>query len=106
MATLTSNQVTDPYARWILGSTYGQKYNASYSGVLEAGTGTVPMITYSDGKLAFGLYYNSTSGRFLYGKELSGGGYAPATVVPRDVINRGIYWVAKCPVNASDRLQT
>ena len=104
MTTLSSNQVNDPYAKWILGDTVGQKYVAPYYGVLEAGTAAIPMITYDDGKLAFGLYYNSTSGRFLYGKELSGGGYAPVAIVPRDVINRGIYWVSKCPVNSSDAL--
>jgi hypothetical protein len=104
LTTLSSDQVSDAYARWIIGDSFGQTYAAPYYGVVQAVSPTSPLITYNDGDLALGIFYNSTSGRFLYGKELSGSGYSPAKIVSRDVINRGIYWVSNCPINASDSL--
>ena len=69
MTTLTSDQVKDLYAKGILGNTYGQQYTAPYYGDVKAGTGMVPMITYNDGALAFGLYYSSTTGRSCMAKN-------------------------------------
>ena len=101
---LNEDQVTDPYARWIASGYFGDSYNLDEVGALNAGSGFVPIISYEDGFIELGLFYNTTSGRFFYGRSWSSLSWTPEVRIPRAIINRGIYWVSECPINSSEPL--
>ena len=100
--TLSSNQISDPYGRAIIGDTFGQ----AYSGYLWAGSmgnaaGMIPLVKYNDGSVELGIYYNQSTGRFLYGNAWGG---VNSFIDDRSMLNRGLYWASNCPVNCSDSL--
>lgn len=100
--TLNSDQVKDQYARQIIGDTFGKTYNGYYwSGSMGNNSGFIPLIMYNDGPVQLGIYYDQTSGRFLYGNAW---GKLGAPVVDKGVLNRALYWVSDCPISVSDSL--
>jgi len=100
--TLSSSQVTDVYARQIIGNTFGTKYSGyAFAGCMNSGTGLIPLVMHDNGPVQLGIYCNGTSGRFLYGNAWGNTG---RIIDDREMLNRGIYWASKCPVTASDSL--
>lgn len=104
VAVLTQQSVSDPYGRWILSGYYGNTYEVDETGALGSSSGFTPLIKYSDDFIQLGLFYNSTSGRFFYGRSWSQATWSPTVRIPREIINRGIYWVSKSPLNSSESL--
>jgi len=100
--TLSSSQVTDPYARQIIGDTFGEAYSGYvWAGSMANAAGMIPLVKYNDGPVELGIVYNQTSGRFLYGNSW---GQLGTTVDDRSMLNRAIYWASNCPITASDSL--
>ncbi|MGA2385900.1 MAG: hypothetical protein ABSG33_05160 [Candidatus Bathyarchaeia archaeon] len=100
--TLSSSQVTNSYAKAIIGNTFGQAYSGySNAGSMGATAGMIPLVKYSDGSLELGIYYSGSSGRFVYGNCW---GSASSIVDDRGMLNRAIYWASNCPVSCSNSL--
>jgi len=102
-----TNAVTDPYGAWIVSGYEGRSYqtpDAGWRGTYIARSGFIPLATFADNRIAMGIYYNSTSARFLYGTYLSGNQYQYQIIVPRDVLNKAIYWASNSPVNMTQPL--
>jgi len=100
--------ITNPVAAWIASGYAGKDYSISgmygpYRGY-KAATGFTDISTFTQsGASNFGIYYNQTSGRFLYMCLASTYEYFQ-TNIPQEMINRGINWAANSPVNSSDPL--
>ncbi len=100
--TLPNDEVTDPYARYIIGDTFGKSYSGyQWAGSMGNLEGMIPLVKYDDGPLQIGICYNENSGRFVYGNSWGG----QSTIInDRNVLNRAIYWASKCPISPSDSL--
>jgi len=101
---LDDSSINDPIARWIASGYFGNNYSVDEEGALAAGGGFVPIINFNDNFVELGLFYNTTSGRFFYGRSWSALSWTPTVRIPRAIINRGIYWVSMCPINTSEPL--
>ena len=102
---LSKDELSDPYARWIASGYYDTEItDVEFTGSYFNDTGFIPIANYNDGYVAFGIYYNSTSANFLYGRSWSEGGWNPHPKIPREIINRAIYWASKSPINSSESL--
>lgn len=98
---LSSSEISDPVALWIASGYYENSYTLSLAGIHYSGEGFESIVNYTDGRIALGISYNSSSGRFLYGRTVSNG---YGIKLPRDMINKAIYWVSDCPINTSEPL--
>lgn len=99
--------IDDPFGAWIASGYEGLSIDLSSlgsgcEGNYKALTGFIPIVNYTDGSVAMGIYYNDTSARFLYGRWLSNG--ITGQYLPRAIINRAIYWVSDCTINSSEPL--
>jgi hypothetical protein len=94
---LSESQLMDPWAKWIAQGYYGKTFTASNPGEYFNATGFIPIATYSDGHVALGISYNSTTGRMLYIRS-------PTTEkeLPRGLINRAIAWACNAPINSTN----
>jgi hypothetical protein len=107
---LNSSDITDPYASWIASPYYGTTYvydthdNFSCQYVPQNGFMMIANSTYdSPNRVGIGLYYNPSTGRF--GLIMSPSGHKNQEItVPRDTINKMLYWVSNCPINSSQSL--
>ncbi len=101
-ATLSSSEVVDGYAREIIGDTFGKNYTGyAWAGSMNATSGMIPLIKYTDGPLQLGISHVNGSGRLLYGNAW---GVVSTVIDDRAMLNRAIYWTANCPIKSSDAL--
>lgn len=100
----------DIYGKWITDGYLGLTITPSDSqhATYYAKSGFIPLVNYtqvSPNGIALGIYYNSNSGKFLYGRYWSESGAASyRTLLPRSIINNAIYWASNSPVNSSESL--
>jgi len=99
--------IMNPYAAWIAYGYENTQYDIGIygSGRYKTLTGFVPIVNTADGYVAMGIYYNSTSGRFLYGKSWSRwDGTTDLIYLPRAMLNKAVYWATDSPINSSEPL--
>lgn len=108
---LNQNQMTDNTAKWLAkgynSSTIWKIENLNYAYNYQALVHGSPIAVTTDGKVVLGIFTNSTSGRFLYMQMYSQGTLGSTqftTTIPRELVNRAIYWASDSPVNSSNSL--
>ena len=94
--------IQEPFGIWIASGYEGQTFELGDPGNYLAGLGFVPVANFTDNRIALGIYYNSTSGRFVYGRRWSGA--IGDKGLPRSVINKALYWGSGSPMNSSEPL--
>lgn len=96
--------IPDPYGAWIASGYEGQTYSLTGSewGNYLSSTGFIPVMRFDDQRLMLGIFYNATSGRFVYGRNLAGN--IDDFNIPRGIMNRAIYWGSGSPITSSEPL--
>lgn len=96
--------ISDPYGAWIASGYEGTTYSLTDDawGNYLASAGFIPIINFTDQRISLGIYYNSTSARFLYARSVTMD--INDIIIPRAIINRAIYWSTYCPINSSQPL--
>jgi hypothetical protein len=99
---------TDNNAKWIVGAYTGNKYTIPLNKWCSsaqafnlrghyAANDFIEISKFSSsGLIQLGIYHNSSSGNFLYGQDFS--------MLPADMVNRGIYWTTNSPVICDNSL--
>jgi hypothetical protein len=98
---------TDKYAKWIASSYVGNTYTYPRSIWLQsykAASGYINIANITTSKISnLGIYYNSTSGRFVYMAGVGAyGSWIPT--IPVQIPIRAIQWASKSPINSSEPL--
>lgn len=113
--TMGSNS-KDPIASWIAYGYEGTTYNVGvagnpsnwYSGIYTSKPGFVNVATFNDddpNTIAIGYYKNDTTSNFLLTHLPSHTGLQSyQQILSRDIINKMLYWVSDCPIEASESL--
>jgi hypothetical protein len=110
---LSSSEISDLYANSIVSNYCGTSWNSypGWYGVYTNSTSSsfVAIAKYSDGRIAFGIKYGATTGRFLYMNNWCIGGGTERSpqygaLIPTQVVNNAIYWVSDSPVISSNSL--
>lgn len=67
----------------------------------------VPLAESADSRIALGTYYNSSSANFMFMQlydNLSSGTPPYGVTIPREIVNKAIYWATNAPINSSESL--
>jgi hypothetical protein len=102
------SSIDDPTAGWLASGYLNKEYTISgmygpYRGY-KAANGYHDISTFTQsGASNLGIYYNSTSGRFLY-LCLTSTANMFQNNIPSEIINRGINWASNSPINSTDAL--
>lgn len=94
-------------SKWIVGNYTGNIYSPSadkwYSQSQAfnlrgyySGSGFIEISKFESGLIQYGIYQNSSSGKFLYVQYQQ--------MLPPDMINRGIQWTTELPIKSSEAL--
>lgn len=107
---LYPSNIASAVGKWIIGTSGGtfiQLPLSSYKGRYQAANGFVPLANYTDNRIALGIYNDDTTARFLYAQNWAGDSQTTPQYkiyIPREVINKAIYWASYCPINSSNSL--
>lgn len=98
----------DSTAEWIASGYAGQSYTvpSGYKGVYAPSLGFTSIAGFTSdtpNTIAAGYYKNSATGNFLL-TDIPSGSYCNTLLLPRDMINKMLYWVSACPINSSQSL--
>ena len=109
---LDQGSITDAIGKWIASgydsSNSWKMSQTSWAYCYQNLSGFIPIAMSDDNRTSLGIFYNSTSANFLYMQGYcwpgTGGENHMGITIPREIVNRAIYWASNSPINASESL--
>jgi hypothetical protein len=108
---LNQSNIQNSIAKWIASGYNWKSWSTSstsvtWYGVYQTLSGFIPIANFTDNRISIGIYYNASSGKFLYMDNPFGcaniNNFGP--LAPEQVVNRAIYWASNSPINSSQSM--